>query len=53
MSRKQRLDILLMVMDTIYEETQDSKYRVCGLLRRMVRAGHYGRKTGRGFYEYQ
>lgn len=47
------LDILLMVMDTLYEETQDSKYRVCSLLRRMVRAGHYGRKTGRGFYEYK
>jgi 3-hydroxybutyryl-CoA dehydrogenase len=47
------LDILLMVMDTLYKETQDSKYRVCSLLRRMVRAGHYGRKTGRGFYEYK
>jgi 3-hydroxybutyryl-CoA dehydrogenase len=47
------LDVLLMVMDTLYKETQDSKYRVCSLLRRMVRAGHYGRKTGRGFYEYK
>ncbi len=47
------LDVLLMVMDTLYEETQDSKYRVCCLLRRMVRAGYYGRKNGRGFYEYK
>lgn len=46
------LDVLLMVMNTLYDETQDSKYRVPGLLKKLVRAGHYGRKTGRGFFEY-
>ncbi len=46
------LDVLLMVMETLYEETADSKYRPATLLRKLVRAGHYGSKTGRGFYEY-
>lgn len=46
------LDVLLMVTDTLYNETQDSKYRSATLLRKLVRAGHYGRKTGQGFYKY-
>lgn len=47
------LDTLLMVMETLYNETKDSKYRPCTLLVKMVRAGHYGRKTGQGFYDYR
>lgn len=46
------LDTLLFVQDSLYEETQDSKYRSAPLLRKLVRAGHLGRKTGQGFYSY-
>ncbi|GAB6273740.1 MAG: 3-hydroxybutyryl-CoA dehydrogenase [Peptococcaceae bacterium] len=46
------LDVTLLVQETLYQETGDSKYRPCSLLRKMVRAGHLGRKTGRGFFNY-
>jgi len=47
------LDVLLAVQDTLYKETGDSKYRACPLIRKMVRAGHLGRKSGKGFYSYK
>jgi len=42
------LDTLLMVQENLYKELGDSKYRPCSLLRKMVRAGHLGRKSGKG-----
>ncbi len=46
------LDTVLYISDVLYREFQDSKYRACPLLRKMVRAGYLGKKTGRGFYSY-
>lgn len=46
------LDVCLDIMEVLYDGFGDSKYRPCPLLRRMVDAGHLGRKSGKGFYDY-
>ncbi len=46
------LDVCLAILDVLHQGLGDPKYRPCPLLRRMVAAGHLGRKSGRGFYQY-
>jgi len=46
------LDTVVNSLNVLYESYQDSKFRCCPLLKRMVDAGHLGRKSGRGFYGY-
>ncbi len=46
------LDTALFIADAVFEETKDPRYAAPPLLRRMVAAGYYGKKNGKGFYEY-
>lgn len=46
------LDVCLAILNVLHEGLGDPKYRPCPLLKRMVAAGHLGRKSGQGFYRY-
>jgi len=46
------LDTVMRSLDVLYESFQDPKYRCCPLLRKLVYAGHLGRKSGKGFHVY-
>jgi 3-hydroxybutyryl-CoA dehydrogenase len=46
------LDTILYIADLMFDEFKDNHYAVPPLLRRMVKAGYPGRKSGRGFYKY-
>jgi len=46
------LDVCLAILEVLHAGLGDPKYRPCPLLRRMVAAGHLGRKSGQGFYKY-
>ena len=46
------IDVMIEVMESLYQETADSKYRPAHLYKVLYRAGHLGQKTGKGFYDY-